>query len=72
MEQSNGGGGHKNPGNFANNREKAREAGRAGGTHQGKANNPGNFANNRQKAAEAGRKGGQHSHGGHASGKTPA
>jgi general stress protein YciG len=64
-QQHSGGGGRNNPGNFANDREKAREAGRAGGTHQGKDTNPGNFANDRQKAAEAGRKGGQHSHGGH-------
>jgi len=43
-----------NPGNFANNREKAAEAGRKGGRISG-----GNFANDRQKAVEAGRKGGQ-------------
>ncbi|MFZ4409431.1 MAG: general stress protein [Paracraurococcus sp.] len=65
QQNTGGSGGKTNPGNFANDREKAREAGRAGGTHQGKATNPGNFANDRQKAAEAGRKGGQHSHGGH-------
>jgi len=51
-----------NPGNFANNRQKAVEAGRRGGQHShgggGASNNPGNFANNRQRAAEAGRKGG--------------
>lgn len=46
----------KNPGNFANNREKAAEAGRKGGRNSG-----GNFANDRQKAVEAGRKGGQRS-----------
>ncbi|GGC52344.1 hypothetical protein GCM10011504_33470 [Siccirubricoccus deserti] len=63
-QQSSAGGGKGNPGNFANDREKAREAGHIGGMHQGKENNPGNFANDRQKAAEAGRKGGQHSHGG--------
>jgi general stress protein YciG len=56
-------GGTSNPGNFANNRRKASEAGRKGGQHQGKGNNPGNFANDRQKASEAGRKGGQASHG---------
>jgi general stress protein YciG len=54
--------GSSNPGNFANNREKAVEAGRRGGQHShgggGAGNNPGNFANNRQRAAEAGRKGG--------------
>lgn len=48
-----------NPGNFANDREKASEAGRKGGQNSG-----GNFANDREKASEAGRKGGQHSHGG--------
>ncbi len=51
-----------NPGNFANNRQKAVEAGRRGGQHShgggGASNNPGNFANNRERAAEAGRKGG--------------
>lgn len=50
---------HSNPGNFANDRQKASEAGRKGGKQSG-----GNFANDRQKAAEAGRKGGQNSHGG--------
>ena len=70
QQHPSGGGGKNNPGNFANDREKAREAGRAGGTHQGKENNPGNFANDRQKAAEAGRKGGQHSHGGHGGGSS--
>ncbi|GAB3389306.1 con-10 family general stress protein [Azotobacter armeniacus] len=48
-----------NPGNFANDRQKASEAGRKGGHNSG-----GNFANDREKASEAGRKGGQHSHGG--------
>jgi hypothetical protein len=50
---------NKNPGNFANDREKASEAGRKGGHNSG-----GNFANDREKASEAGRKGGQNSHGG--------
>ncbi|AJE22515.1 general stress protein [Azotobacter chroococcum] len=50
-----------NPGNFANDRQKASEAGRKGGHNSG-----GNFANDREKASEAGRKGGQHSHGGQA------
>ncbi|RAU47623.1 MULTISPECIES: general stress protein [unclassified Pseudomonas] len=50
---------NKNPGNFANDRQKASEAGRKGGQASG-----GNFANDREKASEAGRKGGQHSHGG--------
>jgi len=58
------GGSKGNPGNFANDREKAKEAGHVGGQHQGKENNPGNFANDRNKASEAGRKGGQQSHGG--------
>ncbi len=48
-----------NPGNFANNRARAAEAGRKGGESQGRQTNPGNFANNREKAAQAGRQGGQ-------------
>jgi len=44
---------HKNPGNFANNREKAREAGRKGGSVS-----PGNFKNDPARASRAGRKGG--------------
>lgn len=48
-----------NPGNFAEDREKASRAGHIGGQHSG-----GNFANNRERAAEAGRKGGLASHGG--------
>ena len=47
--------GNKNPGNFANDREKASEAGRKGGQHSGKS-----FANDREKASETGRKGGKH------------
>lgn len=50
--------GHSNPGNFANDRQKASEAGRKGGQASG-----GNFANDRVKASEAGKKGGQNSHG---------
>ncbi|MDH0897585.1 MULTISPECIES: KGG domain-containing protein [unclassified Pseudomonas] len=42
-----------NPGNFANDRQKASEAGKKGGQSSG-----GNFANDRAKASEAGRKGG--------------
>lgn len=61
-QQSSPSGGKGNPGNFANDRQKARAAGHRGGISQGKATNPGNFANNREKAAAAGRKGGQHSH----------
>ena len=51
--------GNKNPGNFANDPQKASEAGKKGGQASG-----GNFANDRQKASEAGRKGGENSHGG--------
>lgn len=54
-----GGSSNTNPGNFANDREKASEAGRKGGQASG-----GNFANDPQKAAEAGREGGKNSHGG--------
>ncbi|QKJ88392.1 general stress protein [Paramixta manurensis] len=46
-------------GNFAENREKASDAGKKGGQHSG-----GNFKNDRERASEAGKKGGQHSHGG--------
>jgi len=41
-------------GNFAENPEKAREAGRKGGQMSG-----GNFKNNRERAVEAGRTGGK-------------
>jgi hypothetical protein len=46
-----------NPGNFAEDREKASRAGHLGGQHSS-----GNFAHNPRRAAEAGRKGGQASH----------
>ena len=47
------------PGNFANDRERAREAGRKGGQMSNRSGkNMGNFANNRDRAREAGRKGG--------------
>ena len=46
-------------GNFAEDRDKASEAGRKGGQHSG-----GNFKNDPQRASEAGKKGGQNSHGG--------
>ncbi len=59
MAKNEGKQGSTNPGNFANDRQKASEAGRKGGQNSG-----GNFANDRQRAAEAGRTGGQHSHGG--------
>jgi general stress protein YciG len=42
-----------NPGNFAEDREKASRAGHVGGQHSS-----GNFANNRERAVEAGRRGG--------------
>ena len=48
-----------NPGNFAEDREKAARAGHIGGQHSS-----GNFAHDRARAVEAGRKGGQASHGG--------
>ena len=50
--------GGNNPGNFANDRKKASEAGHKGGQHSS-----GNFARDPARAAEAGRKGGQHSAG---------
>jgi len=51
--------GNNNPGNFANDHEKASEAGRKGGQASG-----GNFANDPERASEAGKKGGENSHGG--------
>ncbi|MFY9995146.1 MAG: general stress protein [Leclercia sp.] len=45
-------------GNFAENRERAAEAGRKGGQRSG-----GNFKNDPQRASEAGKKGGHNSHG---------
>lgn len=47
----------RNPGNFAENRERASRAGQIGGQHSS-----GNFAHDRERAAEAGRKGGLASH----------
>jgi uncharacterized protein len=47
-------------GNFAEDRERAAEAGHKGGQQSG-----GNFAHDRERASGAGRKGGQASHGGH-------
>ncbi|MDV7025467.1 general stress protein [Atlantibacter subterranea] len=44
-------------GNFAENRERASEAGRKGGQVSG-----GNFKNDPQRASEAGKKGGRNSH----------
>ncbi|MFK0528767.1 stress-induced acidophilic repeat motif-containing protein [Escherichia coli] len=46
-------------GNFAEDRQKASDAGRKGGQHSG-----GNLKNDPQRASEAGKKGGQNSHGG--------
>ncbi|SFQ97070.1 MULTISPECIES: general stress protein [unclassified Enterobacter] len=45
-------------GNFAENRDRASEAGRKGGQQSG-----GNFKNDPQRASEAGKKGGKNSHG---------
>ena len=53
MEKHRGG-----SGNFAEDRERASEAGRKGGQHSG-----GNFKNDPQRASEAGQKGGKNSHG---------
>lgn len=41
-------------GNFADDKQKASEAGKKGGQHSG-----GNFKNDRERASEAGKKGGQ-------------
>ena len=43
-------------GNFAEDKERASEAGKKGGQHSG-----GNFKNDREKASDAGKKGGQNS-----------
>jgi uncharacterized protein len=65
-------------GNFANDPQRASEAGKKGqqsqgGSEKGSGQNEsggsqrggsGNFANDPEKASEAGRKGGEHSHGG--------
>ncbi|QDY41723.1 general stress protein [Candidatus Pantoea soli] len=44
-------------GNFAEDKQRASEAGKKGGQNSG-----GNFKNDREKASEAGKKGGQSSH----------
>ncbi|CAM2742904.1 general stress protein [Streptomyces albus] len=49
----------ENQGNFANDPQRASEAGQKGGHQSG-----GNFANDPQRAAEAGQKGGRNSGGG--------
>ena len=61
------GGGSHNPGNFANDREKASQAGKVGGQQShgssgagGSSGGQGGFAKDHDKASEAGRKGGQH------------
>lgn len=47
-------------GNFAQDRERAAEAGRKGGQASNRGGtNKGNFANDRERAREAGRKGGE-------------
>ena len=46
-------------GNFAEDKQRASEAGKKGGQNSG-----GNFKNDPQRASEAGKKGGQSSHGG--------
>ncbi|MGX9566701.1 con-10 family general stress protein [Pseudomonas viciae] len=51
--------GNKNPGNFANDRDKASEAGKKGGQASG-----GNVANDRQKGTGAGNKGNDRNQGG--------
>ncbi len=63
--------GNKNTGNFADDKQKASEAGKKGGQAssgdsgggQGSGRG-GNFADDKQKASEAGKKGGQSSGGG--------
>ena len=50
----------KNSGNFADNPEKASEAGKKGGQNSG----GGGFKNNPEKASKAGKKGGQKSNSG--------
>jgi uncharacterized protein len=57
-------GGQASGGNFANDPERAAEAGRKGG-HSVPAEER-SFSKDHELAAEAGRKGGEHSHGGHA------
>ncbi|MET1076910.1 MAG: KGG domain-containing protein [Pseudomonas sp.] len=47
--------GNKNPGNFANDREKASEAGRKGGQSSGS-----NISTERDKGSDTSRKGGKH------------
>lgn len=53
-------GGKQSSGNFANDPQRASEAGQKGGQIGGQQSS-GNFANDRQKASEAGQKGGKNS-----------
>jgi general stress protein YciG len=71
--ESQSGGQRGGSGNFANDREKASEAGKKGGershgsgsrNESGGSGGSGNFANDPERASEAGKKGGEHSHGG--------
>ncbi|MCE0491307.1 general stress protein [Pantoea sp. Mb-10] len=48
-------------GNFAEDKQKASEAGKKGGQHSSNGGG-GNFKNDREKASEAGKKGGSSSH----------
>ncbi|WP_428943320.1 general stress protein [Pantoea sp. FN060301] len=50
-----------NSGNFADDREKASEAGKKGGKSSGSGSGGGNFKNDPEKASEAGKKGGKSS-----------
>jgi hypothetical protein len=69
MATQNEGGQRGGGGNFANDRQKASEAGKKGGQHSHGASenqgggSSGSFADDPQKASEAGKKGGEHSHG---------
>lgn len=45
-------------GNFAEDKQKASEAGKKGGKSSGGSGSGGNFKNDREKASEAGKKGG--------------
>jgi general stress protein YciG len=61
-----GGKGASKGGNFANDPERAAQAGKKGGQHShdggGKTSKDGNFATDHEKASEAGKKGGERSH----------
>jgi uncharacterized protein len=52
--------GNRNAGNFANDRQRASQAGQKGGSRSNRSGtNAGNFANDRQRASQAGQKGGR-------------